>query len=116
MRIQLFTWLMMAAVLLVVASAGNIPYSALTYKQNKHVSKIFGQRFHCDLRMEIKKFDYSIPHYVRRLNPPTSSFQVMTCILLVIAVFSTQTAVFKSSAMSLMQNTRARGNTKKTDP
>lgn len=122
-HLQLFTWLVMAAVLLAVASAGNIS-PASTYKHNEHVSNILGQRFHRDFRLEIKKFDYSIlPYYIRRLNPPTSSFRVMTCILLVIAVFSTQTAVFKSSTMSLtktdtslMQHTRARGNTKKTNP
>ncbi len=49
----------MAAVLLVVASAGNIsPVS--TYKHNEDVSKILGQRFHCDLRMENEKFNYSV--------------------------------------------------------
>ncbi|XP_046657058.1 uncharacterized protein LOC124350089 [Daphnia pulicaria] len=48
MRIQLFTWLVMAAVLLVVASAGNIPYSALTYKQNKHAAKPSNFKFPSD--------------------------------------------------------------------
>jgi len=47
-HLQLFTWLLIAAVLLAVASAGSIS-PALTYKHNEHVSENASQRFRGDL-------------------------------------------------------------------